>query len=285
MRALARADDGDDRPEAGRGEPVAHDEGEVGALLGRGEQGLPHGVGAHERETAEDQRRGDGPRDAAAVGEHRREHPAGEVGQHRRQALHVRQPGLLVREPLVPADADDDQRERNERLQGAPGSEAQRDPADGGKHEVEGDLDRQGPHRRVELHHRRAREVLGEDGEERQALERREPDAGRVAQAPEQRDGADQRRVVRGKDPGAAAQEVRAEVRPRAIRECGADPGLEEQIAREHEEEDEPQPQLVQGEIGQLIAVIRPRIGQRVEPRMEHQDRDRGEPAQPVEGS
>ena len=147
-------------------------------------------------------RRGAGPIVRAVRGE-RAEHAEREVRQHRGERLREGHAQPAAGDRPVVRDAEREQPERDERLGAPPRRQPHGEPAEHRQQEVEADLDRQRPHRRVELQDAAPREKFcpkTKNSGSSPAGGRRTP--GVPAQAPQQHDRADQRGVVGRRDAG-----------------------------------------------------------------------------------
>ncbi len=234
---------------------------------------------------ARDQRGGRAAARATAVRQDRRKHPDGEVRQHRGQALGQRlRRDRLTREDGVERDADHDQADRDERLAEARRPGPQRDPAHEREQHVEGGLDGERPHRRVERQDRLRALVLQEDEEQRQLLDRRQPHARLSCERPEQQCRAGDRQVVGRDDPADAVHDVGAHARRRPPAEPRGDPRPEQQEPRQHEEEHEADPHLRQDVAAErALPGGRAHRGQRVQPGVEGEDAECRDAAQAVQ--
>ncbi len=277
-----RGDRADHEREARRGGQVAQRPAPAVQVAGRLP---PDGVTDDERgprERGEGRRaRGEGGRAGAPpqLDPQRREHPAGEHAHERRERLldHV-VPALLV-DDAVPARRERDDRDEQRGLGPGPRAELQREQPDEREDEVERDLDAERPGDRDQLHDRVHRVVLPEHEEQRQLAGRRGDVVGSEDRV--EREDAEDRDVVGRDDAGHAADRVGADVRARAAERRAHERAVEE-VPREDEEADEPQVQREADLIQQRVGA--PRRPVPVEPDVEHQHRQRGDAADPVDG-
>jgi len=241
---------------------------------------VPPRVG-HDQQHARD---GDGPGrqrpQRPAVQQDGGGHAGAELGQVRQQRGRQRLgPVVRVGEHRAQQAAGDDQ-ERERELPSAVRAEPQREQAGERERRVERHLDRQGPHRWIEVLDRLEEVVLGEEQEDRQ-LGR--VDLHRVVEVAQQQERDAEREPVAGEDPGGAADRVAHEAGAVAHAvERRADERAEEQEAREHEEQLDAEAQLAEREVQE--ALRRPvAVAVAEHPHVQDQDAGGGEAAQAVE--
>ena len=115
--------------------------------------------------------------------------------------------------------------------------------------------------------------VLPEEGEEREIATRRHAHSRRSARAPEQDEGAEHRQVVGRQDACRATEGVEAEVHRRSAAQRGAGEAAVQQVARQHEEEDQTEPEVGQHIIEDAGAPDPGGIGKAVQPYVEAHNR------------
>ena len=250
---------------------------------------MPQAVGHQDRRRGGDQAAArDGaerrpPLARCALDQQRDQHPAGEVGQERDRRVggDGAPAGEIV--DVVPRQAGDRQRAEEQRLAARAAPQPQRGQPDQRKQQVEDHLDGQRPRRGIQLQQRVRRVVLREQEEHRQLACVHQPAPRHVARRGQQDERPGQREVVRGRDPRRAPHEIAADGdRPAAAQRRARERAVQ-QVARQHEEHHERHPALEQQRLLPRVAAQLDRVRQLVDPHVDREHDQRGDPAQAVE--
>ena len=253
---------------------------------------MPKAVRHHRRqpENEQRQRRNGSSRGRRTLTRHRPLHPQRqkhaerEVRQVSGQCLRRDHAAAEQVDPGVPRHAKEDQPAEQHRLASrAAAAPAVAHRADKRQQGVEEHLEAQRPGDRVEGENRVRRVVLREEGEQGEVAPVRQPHARRAAGAPEEHERPEHRQVVSGQDARGAPQGVDAEVHGRVAAQRRPGEAAVEQIAREHEEEDQSEPEVREHVVKQARLPDPRGIRKAVQPYVEAQDRQGSEGAQPVE--
>jgi len=276
----------DDRRERGRGGGVGehlHPEARVVAL------GVPQPV-RDEQEDRTGHQAGAGclterrPAGRAVdLDRQRDQHAAGEVRQERDRGVGRHGPPAGKPVHVVPHEAGQHEAAQEQRLAAGPPPEPQRRHADHRQQEVEDDLDRQRPGRRVELQQRVGGEVLPEHEKEGQLTGLHQPPAGDVAGRGQERQRPRQREVVGGRDAGRAAHEIAAHCDRGAPAEARAHERAVQEKARQHEEHHERDAALEQQHLLPPIPAQLHRVRELVDPHVDPEHDQGGDAPQAVE--